>query len=115
MTKQCFRGPQKCDPVGHRCRYLPDLCDHVKGVEMPSKYTTSLESDVPPNADKANGEEGIQLGKLTVTIKCKAGLRENAALCGAMKTLFGGLSLGGPLATIFGTAAAVTTAACGDA
>jgi hypothetical protein len=95
----------------NKCIYLPDRCDYVKGVEMPAVYSASLVSKVPPNADEANGELSIELSKLKVTIQCSA-QQNNDIMCGAMKTLFSGLSLFGPMAAIFGAAALGTEAAC---
>jgi len=89
----------------------PDLCDHVKGVEMPKKFVTSLYSKVPPNADEDNGENSSHLATLEVSIECGAE-KNNDVMCGALKTLFTGLSLFPPMSTIFGGAALGTEVAC---
>lgn len=68
-------------------------------------------SKVPPNADESNGELSVPLSNLEVTIQCNA-QQNNGVMCGAMKTLFSGLSLFGPMAAIFGAAALGTEAVC---
>ena len=111
-SKKCVRQPTPCDLSRPGCFIRPDICDYVKGVEIPREFTTSLFSKVPPNADEKNGENSIELAFLDVDIQCGV-KQDNGLLCGALKTLFAGLSLaGGPMSVIFGAATIGTEVAC---
>ncbi|KAK6428114.1 hypothetical protein LTR95_015745 [Oleoguttula sp. CCFEE 5521] len=105
--KDCTAHPPICNPDGKQCKFLPDICDYYKGVEMPSQYAVSVIDKAPPNS----GETSPLLGNMKVTMTCAEKGSSNV-FCSALSLLLRGLSVAPAVGGVFGAGSTMLRGSC---